>query len=741
MPVLRILTLATVTASTPLWPQESGSLIPEREPTTPVAQGVRVERPPRLDGRLDEAVWELATPIARFVQREPFEGRSVSEVTEVRILHDDQALYIGAWLFDRDPSAIVLGEARRDVDLQDMDAFLVVLDTYLDHQNGFVFGTTPAGIEFDGQVTKEGEGGFTGTRQQAGSGGGLNLNWDGSWDVAASVDDRGWYAEFRIPFTTLRYPNGGLQRWGMNLARFIRRRNEQAYWAPVPRQYDLYRISLAGTVEGIEAPSRRTVSITPYALSTAHRDFLNETETDLSAEIGGDAKIGLTPSMTLDLTYNTDFAQVEVDEQQINLTRFRLFFPEKRPFFLENAGTFSVGTPQAVELFFSRRIGIDTEGDVAQEVPIVGGGRLSGRAGGFTLGLLNIQTGSVGDSIAETNYGAARVVRELPNRSRVGALFASRLNTDSTADYNLTVAVDGRLGLGDAVTFDGYVAQTATPGVTGSEYAYGISGSYTTRTWFVGGTFREVADGFNPEAGFLDRSAYRFASARILRHIRTPGITWFRELRPHISYREFFELDGFTETRIVHVDSHFEFANGAFFQLPAVNFTREGLKEPFEIADGVVVEPGTYDNIEWGFAFNTNLSAPIAYRGRIEIGGIYSGHRKGLSGTFSTRVGSRFIADLRHSFDDVDLPEGSFETVLLGLRLSYAFTARIYLQSLVQYNNQTDEFSGNVRFGWLSTAGTGLFVVFNEVDRTERPRGPADRAVVVKLTRQFNLLR
>ncbi len=241
----------------------------------------------------------------------------------------------------------------------------------------------------------------------------------------------------------------------MNIARHVRRRNEQSFWAPIPRQHDLYRISLAGTLSGIEAPTRQTLDMTPYVLSSAHRDFDTMTKADVTGDIGGDAKIGLAPSLALDLTYNTDFAQVEVDDEQINLTRFRLFFPEKRPFFLENAGTFSVGTPQSTELFFSRRIGI--ESDSLSEVPILGGARLSGKVGGMTVGLLNIQTErveqfDVGSGLSSelappNNFSVARVLRELPNRSRVGAIFVSRLNTGDTDDYNLTYAVDGRMGV------------------------------------------------------------------------------------------------------------------------------------------------------------------------------------------------------------------------------------------------------------------------------------------------------
>ncbi|MGI9179446.1 MAG: DUF5916 domain-containing protein [Longimicrobiaceae bacterium] len=718
----------------------------------PIASAAHASDAPRIDGRLDEEVWQSAPVLSDFAQREPFEGRPASERTEVRILYDDAALYIGAWLYDREPSGIVVGETRRDADLSDSDALLIILDTYLDRQNGFVFGTTPAGIEYDGQVTKEGQGGIgLQTRQQASSGGGFNKNWDGSWQVATSRDAAGWYAEFRIPFSTLRYAGGGSQSWGLNLARKIRRRNEESFWSPIPRQFDLYRVSMAGTLAGFDAPARRTASVTPYVLGAGRRDYLLSTETDFDGSFGGDAKIGLTPSLTLDLTYNTDFAQVEVDEEQVNLSRFRLFFPEKRPFFLENAGTFSVGSPQEVELFFSRRIGIAS----GREVPILGGGRLSGRVGAFNVGLLNIQTERVRllDPAVDqwtqlapaNNFSVGRVIRELPNRSRIGATVVSRLSTADTDDYNLTYGVDGRLGIGQAVSLDGYAARSETPGLDGPAYAYSLSGGYTTRDWRLTGAFREVARDFNPEVGFLSRSEYRLASARVQRNFRFAELPWFRELRPHVVYREFFGLDGFSETRLVHIDSHFEFANGAFFQLPAVNLTREGLRDPFAIAPGVVIPPGTYDNVEWGFAYNTDLSAPLSLEGRIDIGGFYSGRRKGTASTLNARLGEKLAAGLRVTYYDVDLAEGSFNTSLVGLRAAYSFTPRIYLQSLVQYNDQSQLFSTNLRFGWLSTAGTGLFVVYNDIEQTALfdryavARRPLDRALIIKFTRQFNL--
>lgn len=756
---LPLLPIGVMLVAMIIWSGGASAQTPRRDAATPPkTSAARTMDPPVIDGIPDEDAWQAAAVISDFVQNEPFEGRAATERTEVRILYDDAAVYVAAWMFDADPSAIVLGETRRDADLSDTDALLIVLDTYLDRQNGFVFGTTPAGIEYDGQVIKEGQGGFGGgfgsggSRQQRGSGGGFNVNWDGSWDVATSRDGRGWYAEFRIPFSTLRYGRGGAQTWGLNISRNIRRRNEQAFWAPIPRQFDLYRLSQAGTLHGIEAPARRTVDVTPYVLGSSEWDYTTGAggpAVNRVGDIGGDIKIGVTPSLTFDATYNTDFAQVEVDDEQINLTRFSLFFPEKRPFFLENAGTFSVGTPRSVELFFSRRIGIAD----GLAVPILGGGRLTGKVGRVTVGALNIQTRRLQrldpatrqlEEIApRNNFSVARVLRELPNRSRIGAMFISRLNTDDTNDYNLTYVVDGRLGIGDAVSIDGYVALTQTPGLVDGEHAFNISGSYTTRNWEAGLAFRELGADFNPEVGFLGRRAYRFRSARLLRHVRFPSIPWFRELRPHITYREFLDLDGFSETRLIHIDNHLEFANGAFFQFPSVNFTREGIKEPFGIADGVEVLPGTYDNIDIGWRFNTNESATLSLAGSTNIGGFYSGHRKGGDITLNGRFGYAFVMGLRLSYFDVDLAEGSFETTLIALRTAYSFTPRIYLQLLIQYSDQTDNFSVNVRFGWLNTAGTGLFVVYNDIERVEsESRWEAvNRSFIVKFTQLFHVAR
>ena len=718
--------------------------VPAPADAKPVAHAVRTGTAPVLDGRLDDSVWARAPVLGQFMQHEPFAGTPATERTDVRILFDKAALYIGVRLYDSDAAGIVHGVVRRDADLTQQDAFLIMLDTYHDRQNGFVFGTTPAGIEHDGQVTKEGEGGFGGPSGTgpgpSGQTGTANLNWDGTWRVATSVDSAGWTAEFRIPFETLRYGGGGRQEWGLNFARYIRRKNEEDFWSPVPRQHSFFRVSQAGTLAGIEPPARRVALFTPSALGSLHRDYVNATSTDASAEFGADAKLGVTPSMTLDLTYNTDFAQVEADEQQINLTRFNLFFPEKRPFFLENAGTFAVGTPESVELFFSRRIGIGAD---KQPVPLLGGGRLTGKAGGLTVGLLDIQTERVREAadtvVPPDNYAVVRVLRELPHRSRVGLIAASRLDTDSTDDYNVTLGADARLGIGDKVSIDAYAAHTETPGDTGASNAANLSGTYTTRQWELGLAVRQVDADFNPEVGFLERPTFRFWNFRILRHLRTPHLAWFRETRPHITFRQYDDTDGRPQSRLIHIDSHFLFANGAFFESPGLNFIREAPRAPFEISPGVVLQPGIYDWFEWQMNYNTNLSAPYSVGGKASIGQFYTGHHRALQADFTARPNEKLNATVRLNYEDVVLREGGFERVLVGLKLGYAFTPRIYLQSLLQHNNQEHNFSANIRFGWLGPAGTGLFVVYNEGRETGANSRPLERAFVVKFTRQFHL--
>jgi len=716
----------------------------------PIATAVRIDAAPLVDGRLDDAVWADAPAMSDFVQREPLDGRPATERTEVRVVFDDDAIYVGVWAFDKYAEGIVSGEAIRDYQVSESDHVLLVVDTYSDEQNGFVFGTTPAGIEYDGQVANEGSGGgfFLGggggnnrQRFQAGAGGGFNKNWDGSWTVATTIDGAGWYAEFRIPFNTLRYGEDNTA-WGFNVARRVRRLNEESFWSPVPREFNLYRLNYAGELRGVDPPFRRLGSATPYVLGSTARDYeAGETGFGSDAEFGGEAKLQITQGLTLDLTANTDFAQVEVDDQQVNLTRFSLLFPEKRPFFLENAGLFTVGAGGA-DLFFSRRIGISG----GQPVPIKGGGRLSGKLAGLNVGLLHIRTDGryEGTEVIqpENAYSVVRLAKELPSRSRIGGLFVDR-NSDLSGDFNRTYAVDGRVGVGDALTVTSFLARTETPGLTEADHAWDLTAGWTSNSVRATVTAREIGEDFNPEVGFLPRDGHRYYQLFGMYYIR-PERT-LREIRPHISYftyrsRRSGLQRGFEETSRWHIDTHWQWPSGMELHTGG-NLTLEGLTEPFEIrGTDVVVAPGTYEGWETVLVFNTDRSRTVVLDSRFEFGSFLSGDRRGSSATVTFRQGDRFSTGLRLDYNDVSLVEGDFTTTLAGFNFGYFFTPRIYLQSTVQYSDQIDTWSANARFGWLNTAGTGLFIVYNETQGIEDLSGPLGRSLIIKFTRQFNLL-
>jgi len=727
---------------------------PDGSPTEvrPLAKALRIAEAPILDGKVQQdAAYAQASPIVDFWQTTPIYGAAASERTEVRIVYTDHALYVGVICFDSDPESIIVSDSRRDASLDETDSFSLILDTYLDEQNGFVFGTNPAGIEYDAQVSREGGGGFGG-RQQSGSGGGFNINWDGSWDVRTSIHENGWSAEFVIPFQTLRFPRATEQVWGLNFQRNIRRHNERAFWARMPRQYTLSRVSRAGRLEGLEIPQPRNLQVTPYVLAQGARsDEGSESSTNRTEDFGLDLKYSITPALTFDATYNTDFAQVEVDELQINLDRFNLFFPEKRPFFLENAGLFSVGVSefsgQEVEIFFSRRIGIGPQGE---PIPIIGGGRLSGQLGGLNIGLLNMQTQSLADIAPGHNFTVARLRKDLPRRSSIGAMVTNRSSTttlslvDPDNNNNQTVTLDGRLGIGQYLQLSGFYARSFSPHLHGAEHAYNANINYVSNVWRINTTLTEVAEDFNPAMGFLRRSSeYRKLTGLILYAWRPDNLFGLLELRPHVSYQSYWDFKGFHETARWHIDNHWEWERG--FEIhTGINFTREGVKLPFEIADSVIVRPNTYDHSEAQIVLITNQGKKVSFYSRNLIGGFFGGRRINLSGTLRVRANENLTTEFSIIHNDIRLPGGDFKTHLVRARLSYSFTPRIYVQALMQYNDIADVWSANLRFGWLQTANTGLFVVFNEVSDVTNSfalDNVLSRSITLKYSRLFNVLR
>ena len=727
----------------------------------PLARPARVVEGPEMDGDvLGDPAYATAVPASGFVQSRPFEGQPASERTEVRIVHTDDTLYFGIVCYTADPATIIAADSRRDSDLTETDSFQIILDTYHDGLNGFVFGTNPAGVEYDGQVTNEGQGtgrfggGGSGrpsnSIQQRGSGGGLNINWDGVWQVRTRVSDVGWSAEIAIPFRTLRYPTTDVQTWGMNFQRNIRARNEQAYWSPMPRQFSLNRLSLAGELRGLRVPPQRNLQFMPYALGSATRRTADG-QGDGDGNAGADLKYSVSPSMTLDGTFRTDFAQVEVDDEQINLDRFTLFFPEKRPFFLENAGLFSVGQSGAVDIFFSRRIGLSEQ---FEQIPIIGGGRLSGKIGTDTdVGFLNMQTEQVAgrDGAAGTarqNFTVGRVRHDLGSRSNIGAIFVNRQASGELAgdrDYNRTYAVDGRWGIGQGGTVSGFAAGTETPGAPGENtHAYAWSAQHQSELARLSLGYTEVAPNFNPEVGFLARKSYRRMNGSVFTTFRPDNFWGVHEFRPHINHYTIFDFEtGGQETQFTHIDNHLEWRNGYEIHT-GVNITREGVFEPFDIFPEVVVPNGRYDHKEVQLAANTNLGAPVSGNVNVIVGGLFGGSRVTVTPSVAARVGETLNALFEWSYNDLELPGGHFTTNLARVRVSYSFTTRMFFQALVQYNDRADLWSSNLRFGLLSDANTGLFIVYNDIQwldlRREMPLG-LGRTLTVKYSYLFDLLR
>ena len=714
------------------------ALAAEDNSITPALSATRLDTVPTIDGDVTgDMSWSTVSPAHGFWQVQPSDGQPATQRTEVFIGYTDNALYIGVMAYDDDPSAIIVTDSRRDSSLDDTDAFLFVIDGLLDRQNGYVFGTNAAGIEYDGQVTKEGAG------DDFGSGGGaFNLNWDGSWTVQAKVSEAGWSAEFEIPFSTLRYGSGDVQNWGINFQRNIRRNNEIAYWAPLDRNRNLYRISRAGTLQGIAPPSQKNLQVTPYVLGQWQRGgTLIGTESD--SDVGLDVKYSITPSLTLDLTYNTDFAQVEADEKQLNLDRFNLFFPEKRPFFLENAGQFSVGNGQEVEMFFSRRIGIAADGN---SIPVGGGARLSGKIGESTnIGLLYMGTDAVASVAPANNFTVARVSQELANRSSVGAIFVNRDGDGShllasDQDYNRTYAIDGRWGIGEHVLFQAWAAKTETPGLNERDDAFALKFDYSAEEWAARAEYTEVGEDFNPEVGFLARNEYRKGSAFLMRRIRPDDLWGLLEIRPHVSYTGYWKFDGFQESGVLHLDTHWEFKTSAEVHT-AYNFTRAGVLTPFEIVPNVFVPVGTYDHGEAAIVYFTNKSKPLSFEMRVVVGGQFGGNRVALSPVIKYRIGETFRSELSINHNDFDLPvpNGDFTANLARLRLSYSFTPKMQVQALVQYNDTSDQLGTNFRFSWLRSANSGLYLVYNEVDERGVGGLPSGRQLILKYSHIFDV--
>jgi Domain of unknown function (DUF5916)/Carbohydrate family 9 binding domain-like len=721
-------------------------------------QLIEGKAPPVVDGQVVDEAWLDIEPYFTFTQTDPIEGAPASERTEVRVLFDKTNLYIGVICFDSEPARIVVSQNRRDADLTETDGIILVLDTFNDNQNAFVFGTNPLGIEYDGQVSGEGQSGGT-TAGQSGSRGSqrgtissFNANWDGDWRVRSAITERGWETELAIPFKTLRYPTGTNRTWGFNVKRNIRRKNEQVFLSPVQRGFDVFLVSSAAKLTGLNLPARRDLKLTPFVLGSANKDFtVTDDQLDRKGDVGLDVKWGVRPNLTADFTVNTDFAQVEADEEQVNLTRFDLFFPEKRPFFLENASIFQFGAPQQIDLFFSRRIGLSATGSSGVPIDIMGGARLSGKIGGYNIGMLNMQTDAASDArtgrvlTSANNFGVVRVQREV-GRSNFGAILVNREGTGSLGgreNYNRSYGVDANLQVTQNSKLFAFIARTDSPASRGgSDHAERVFYNFTNNIWQVSGGLSQVGNNFNPEVGYLPRRGYRRPEARVFFQPQPKRWTWIRRISPHASYNAYYGLD---DRLLESSMGHFHFfeiqpkQGGRFGTF--VDRLQDRPVMPFTVFDAggkrVIIPPGYYTWYQLANEYLSDPSAVVSGTLRWRHGGFYDGDFNGFEASISARAGSRFIGSTGWTRQNVKLPYGSFHADLVPVKVSYAFTTLASIQALVQYNNQSSLLSGNIRVALLNRSGTGLFVVFNDRRDTTSfsPYETLGRSFIVKYTR------
>ncbi|MBK5291621.1 MAG: carbohydrate binding family 9 domain-containing protein [Acidobacteriia bacterium] len=688
-------------------------------------RATRIDQPPVFDGLVNEPLWQQIEPATGFNQQQPDTGAPASEQTEVRIAFDDDNLYIGIICLDSEPGKIVVTQNRRDASLIDTDSVVILLDTFHDRQNAFLFGTSPTGIEYDGQVSKAGQSrGGVGTPARAGGQGGgggaqqagaaaFNLNWDGVWKVRSQITGRGWESEMIIPFKTLRYNPGDMSAWGFNVTRNLRRRNEQSYWTRVTRNFTINQVEAAGELEGLDLRTHRNLKLLPFVLGGFKQNrALADKQSKAVHDAGLDLKYSLTPSLTLDATLNTDFAQVEVDEEQVNLTRFDLFFPEKRPFFLENSGTFEFGSAREVEIFFSRRIGIDPSGT---QVPIAGGVRLSGKAGKYDIGVLNMQTREVGAIVPANNFSVLRVSREFANRSSVGVIGVNRNSIsrfDGARPWNRTFGTDLNLGFGKYANWFSYFAKSQTPGRGGSDHAGASSFAYDDQHHRLDFAYTEVGRNFNPEVGFVRRVGYRKPNFGY-RYTHYPQGHRLRSIFPHFQWNRWYTLEtndkesGFEH---YHLDSRWQ--DGSTLGL-AWNRNFERLDKPFEVFPGILIPPGRYGYSEMVVNYGTDQTAKMFATGNASAGRFYGGTIRTINFNGGVRKGQNITWTGSYIRNFITLPEGAFTTDLIGLRFNWSFTPKSYLQAFTQYNSRSNLVGANIRLAVLSTSSTGFFLVYN----------------------------
>ena len=704
-------------------------------------RAVRVTTPMRIDGKLDEAVYNTVHPASGFIQMEPHAGQPASEKTEVWVFYDKDNVYVSFRAWESDPTKTVVNEMRRDSgNIRQGDSVEFSFDTFRDRRNAILFEANSLGGRTDLQSTNE--------RQ-------FNADWNPVWKLTAGKFDGGWTIEAALPFKSIRYKPGTVQDWGFQARRSNKSKNEIAYLTKLPPSLGLGRAdfsaSLYANLVGLEAPPlSRTLELKPYAIANLTTDNVStpKRSNDFGGDVGVDAKYSITQNLTADLTYNTDFAQVEADEQQVNLTRFSLFFPEKRDFFLENQGlftfgnnTFSGGTNANASdlplLFYSRRIGLSNN----REVPIRGGGRVTGRLGRYQLGVVNMETGDepTASSLA-TNFSVVRVKRDILRKSSIGVLATNRSVAQSGTGSNQVYGVDGQFGFFSNLTFATYLARSKSDGVDSKDMSYRTQMEYGGDRYGVQLERLSIDPNFNPEVGFLRRSDMRKNYGQLRFSPRPKRI---KRVRKFSSIGQFTYIEDSARrlsTRIADGEFAVEFQNSDRFSV-GVNRDYELLLRPFTVVPGARVPVGGWEFTTSRIGYQMGQQRKISGAFLFEKGSFYNGDRTGV--TFNrARINVTPQLSLEPSIvlNWFSLPTGDYSQRLLGSRITYTMRPLLFASALVQYNSSTHTVSTNARLRWEYRPGSELFVVYNEERDSDAPNAvPAlfNRAFIVKVNRFF----
>jgi len=676
---------------------------------------LRASDPPRIDGLLDDQIWNESPQVTQFVQIEPVLGDPVSEPTKVWLALDDRNLYV-AFRCHADPSTITAKELARDVSLGEDDRVQVILDTFLDGRNAYWFQIGPRGSIGDALVSDNGER--------------FNKQWDGLWNGKASIHAEGWDAEIVIPFKTLRF-RPGQTRWGVKLIRHIMHREEIAYWPQTDLDSFRFQVSDAGVISGLEGMTQGIgLDIQPYGL-VGYNQF-TDVDNEAVLDAGLDAFYQLTSGLSTALTINTDFAETEVDQRQINLTRFPLFFPEKRDFFLDGANYFDFGPSQQLLIpFFSRRIGLDPDGN---PIPILWGGKLTGQQGNWNIGVLTIS-----DDPSEADrrdFFVGKVSRNLGAQSSLGMIYT---HGNALGDpTNQLVGADFRLATSTFrdsknISLGLYALKSFTEGLSGRDTALGIQFLYPNDLLNVAAGFQQIEENFVAGVGFVPRRDIRnyHASTRLGPRPEKLGI---RQVTFGGGLDYITDLENLVESREISLlpfALRFDSGDDVGFD---VSWQYEFLDEDFQIHPDYLIPEGTYDFVRYGFGFQTAKRRDLWFAGSVAWGSFFSGYRRDFLAGFGYKLAVPLFVGADYTRNQVELPEGAFVANISRLNINLLFSPTVTLYSFIQHDNFSDDLGWQSRFYWIIKPGNEIIIAWNS-----RLHRPLERFELTESTARFKV--